>query len=53
MSKAAWEPCSAMCRPSRVSAMDAAGYFEEPVTEDQAPGYGKVIKHPMCFQVGT
>ena len=33
--------------------MDAAGYFEEPVTEDQAPGYGKVIKHPMCFQVGN
>ena len=32
--------------------MDAAGFFEEPVTEDLAPGYSKVIKHPMCFQVG-
>ena len=31
--------------------MDLGHYFEEPVTEEMAPGYRDHIKHPMCFQV--
>ena len=30
-------------------AQDAEGYFREPVTEDVAPGYFKVIARPMCL----
>ena len=30
--------------------MDPSGFFEEPVTEELAPGYSKVVSHPMCFQ---
>ena len=32
--------------------MDGAAFFEDPVTEELAPGYSKVIKYPMCLQVG-
>merc|ERR1712091_450454 len=31
-------------------AQDAEGYFREPVTEDVAPGYFKVISRPMCLR---
>jgi len=35
----------------RMSAMEPFGFFEEPVTEELAPGYGKVVSQPMCFRV--
>ena len=31
--------------------MEPFGFFEEPVTEELAPGYGKVVSQPMCFRV--
>lgn len=33
-----------------ISRMDSDGFFEEPVREEDAPGYYDVIKQPMCFQ---
>ena len=33
-----------------ISRMDTDGFFEEPVREEDAPGYYDVIKRPMCFQ---
>ncbi len=28
----------------------AEGYFKYPVTDEQAPGYSKFIKQPICFE---
>jgi hypothetical protein len=33
-----------------ISRMDADGFFEEPVREEDAPGYHDVVHRPMCFQ---
>lgn len=33
-----------------ISRMDSDGFFDEPVREEDAPGYYNVIKQPMCFQ---
>ena len=33
----------------RVSNLDADGWFQQPVTEKDAPNYFAVIKNPMCF----
>ena len=35
----------------RMSGLEPFGFFEEPVTEELAPGYGKVVSQPMCFRV--
>ena len=30
--------------------LDTDGVFDQPVSEEQAPGYHDFIKRPMCFQ---
>ena len=34
----------------RLRAHDPMGFFEEPVTDSEAPNYSQVIGRPMCFQ---
>jgi len=34
---------------SKLRAADVLGIFENPVTDDVAPGYSKLILNPMCF----
>ena len=36
---------------TKISALDAGGWFQYPVTERDAPNYHSIIKQPMCFQV--
>ena len=34
----------------RLRGQDPLGFFEEPVTDLEAPNYSQVIEQPMCFQ---
>lgn len=36
----------------RVIQLDAEGWFRHPVQQQHAPNYYKIIKRPMCFEVG-
>lgn len=37
---------------TRISQLDAEGWFQAPVSEADAPRYYSIIKQPMCFAVG-
>jgi len=38
---------------SRISQLDAEGWFQMPVTDELAPNYRTIIKKPMCFSVSV
>lgn len=37
----------------RIMNLDAEGWFRHPVRHSDAPNYYKIIKRPMCFEVGA
>lgn len=37
----------------RLAALDPDGWFRHPVRESDAPNYYKIIRRPMCFEVGA
>lgn len=37
----------------RLAALDPDGWFRHPVRESDAPHYYKIIRRPMCFEVGA
>jgi hypothetical protein len=38
---------------ARMMKLDVEGWFRHPVKESIAPNYYKIIKRPMCFEVGA
>jgi hypothetical protein len=38
---------------ARIRGLDTEGWFWAPVRDVDAPNYSKIIKQPMCFQVGA